>query len=107
MLEQYKTWEVASRQVEIMHGSNDGDTKLSIQPLYQLKDIYLVLNVEVRGRLVQQQQPGLLCQRHRHQHALPFASAQLIENASGKRNDLGLAHRLLDNRLIMFRLRTK
>src|SRR5713101_9782547 len=52
MLEQHQAWEVASRQVEVMHGGNNSDAKLAIQPLYQLEDTDLVFNVEMRGGLI-------------------------------------------------------
>ena len=86
---------VPGRVVEVVQHRDQGAALLLVQLGAQVEHVDLVLDVEVRGRLVEQQQRGLLGERHRDPHALPLAAGQFVDIAIGEFGDAGGGHRLL------------
>src|SRR5713226_660026 len=51
-LKQEQAWEIAGREVEIVHGRNHRDAALAVQVLHQFERLYLVFYVQMRGGFV-------------------------------------------------------
>ena len=62
-----------------MQHHHDGPAALAVEPGDQVEHLDLVGEVEVRGRLVEQQQVGVLGQRHRDPGPLALAAGELVE----------------------------
>ena len=75
---------------------------LGIQPPQQFQDLDLIADIEMGGRLIQQQDWRLLRQRQRNDHALLFAATQIVENTVGEMLDARrLKRRLNRPRILM------
>src|SRR5438046_7381450 len=72
-LKEQQPREIAGSQVEVVHGGNYSYPSLTVEALHQFKRFNLVFYVKMRGRFVQEQEPGFLGQRHSNYHTLPFA----------------------------------
>ncbi len=79
------------QRVHVMRGKQHGDLVLAGQPAEQGHDLLLALQVEVRQRLVEQQQPRPADQRVRDQHPLLLAAGQFAHPRVGvvARADVG------------------
>ena len=73
-LDHRQALEVQGRQVQVVHGCQHSDAVLAIQPLEQFQYLDLMVDVEMHGRLVEEQNLGLLRQRHGDDHPLLFAA---------------------------------
>ncbi len=84
-----------------MQHHHHGTSTLVVQSPHQLQHVHLVGQVEVGGRLIEQQQVGALGQRHGQPGALPLAAGELVEGAVGEVLDAGHAQRLGHRRLVI------
>src|SRR5438876_4005093 len=66
-------------QVEIVRDEQDRHAALAVQPPQQRRRLGLVAQVEMRGGLVEHEQPRLLGQRPREQRPLALAPRELLE----------------------------
>lgn len=89
--------------VEVVQHRDQRTALLLVQPGAQVQDLDLVGDVEVRGRLVEQQQRRLLGQRHGDPDALALAAGQLVHRPVGEVGDPGGGHRLVDDPLVLAR----
>ena len=67
----------------------------------QVEHLDLVGHVEVGRRLVEQQQVGLLGQRHRDPHPLSLAPGELVHGAVGEAGGVGELERLRDRLVVL------
>lgn len=84
----------------VQHGDQRAPPRL-VQLRAQVEDVYLVLDVEVRRRLVEQQQRRLLSERHRDPDPLSLPAGQFVDIAIRKLGDTGGHHRFLDNAFVL------
>ena len=71
--------------VEVVQDDADGDAVVVGQVADQVEDLDLVAQVEVRGRLVEQQDAGVLREAGGQPDALQLAAGQLVDAALGHR----------------------
>ena len=86
--------------VEIVQGGERADIALPGQILHALHQFHLMGGIEVGGRLVQEQQRGLLHQCARHQHPAMFAAGKAGDGPVGEREQIGLRQHLPHQREI-------
>ena len=67
------------REPEIVRDEHDGEARLAAEPAQEAGALGLVAQVEVRRRLVEDQQPGLLGQGPGQHHPLALAPAQPVQ----------------------------
>ena len=91
---------VPAGMVEVVQHRDQGPVLLDVQIGAQVEHLDLVGDVEVGGRLVQQQDRRLLGQRHRQPHPLPLAAGQLVDRPVGQVGHLGRGQRLGDDLLV-------
>lgn len=87
--------------IQIVQNGHEGAPLCLVQLRTEIEDVDLVLDVEVRRRLVEQQQRRLLGERHGDPDPLPLPAGQFVDIAIGKRADSGRRHRFLDNALVV------
>ena len=75
---------VAGGQVEVVQHHDDRRAAAPVEVGEQVEHVELVAHVEERRRLVQQQDVGLLGQRHRDPHALALAAGELVDRPVGQ-----------------------
>src|SRR5207302_8816196 len=80
-------------ELQVVHRRQNGQTVLAAEPTHQLEHGYLVVEVEVRGRLIQEQHAGLLSQGARQDHALTFTARELVDEPLRKILDAGRLER--------------
>ena len=86
-----------------MQHHHDGAAPLAVQAFDEVEHVDLVGEVEIGGRLVEQEHVGALGQRHRDPRALPLAAGELIEGPGGELGDARPRERLVDGRLVVRR----
>src|SRR6266850_2546497 len=79
-------------QVEIVRDEQDRHPALAVQSPQQRRRLRLVAQVEMRGGLVEHEEPRLLSQRPREQRALTLAARELLERQRRQRQRLGGRH---------------
>ena len=94
---------VAGRQVEVVQHHHDGAAALAVEPGDQVEHLDLVGEVEEGRRLVEQQQVGVLGQRHRDPGPLPLAAGELVEGPVAQVAGVGHLQRGLDDLLVVGR----
>ena len=67
---------VARGLVEVVQDHDDRQLVLAVEGLDQVKDLELVVEVEEGRRLVEQEDAGLLGERHRQPDTLAFAARE-------------------------------
>ena len=77
---------IAAGLVEVVQHGDDG-APLAIQLGEQFEQFDLVDDIQVGGRLVEQQQRGFLRQHHGDPHALPLAAGERVERSLGQAVD--------------------
>ena len=82
---------VAAGLVEVVEHHHDGAAALGDEAVEQLEHVDLVREVEEGGRLVEQQQLGLLGERHRDPRALALAAGELVERAASRSSRVPVA----------------
>ena len=85
---------VPAGEVEVVHHDHDGRAAPPVEVGEQVEHLELVAQVEVGGRLVEQQQIGLLGERHRDPDPLPLAAAHLLDRPVGQLQRAGGGQRL-------------
>ena len=80
---------VAGGQVEVVQHHHDGGAAALVEVGEEVEHLDLVGDVEVRRRLVEQQQVGALGERHRDPHPLALAAGQLVDDAVGQVEGVG------------------
>ena len=75
---------VAAGLVDVVQHHHDGPAALGDEAVEQVEHVDLVREIEERRRLVEQQQLGLLRERHRDPRALALAAGQLVERAAAQ-----------------------
>ena len=86
-----------------MQHHHDGAAALAVEPGDQVEHLDLVGEVEVRRRLVEQQQVGVLGQGHRDPGALPLTAGELVERPVAQVGGVGHRQRRLDDLLVLGR----
>ena len=86
---------VARGEVEVVQHHHDRGAAACVELGEQVEHLDLVGDVEVRRRLVEQQQVGPLGEGHRDPDALALAARQLVDGAVGEGVGVGEDHRLL------------
>jgi hypothetical protein len=81
--------------LQIVQGGDDGAMLLRDEALKLLHKAELMMHVEVRRRLVQKQQIGVLHKRLRQEDALPLAPAQGLHGAFGEAAEADLLQRVV------------
>ena len=84
---------VASGEVEVVEHHDDGGAPGAVQIGQQVEHLDLVGDVEEAGRLVEQEDVGLLGERHRDPHPLALTAGQLVDRAVGEVGGLGRVER--------------
>jgi hypothetical protein len=79
----------------------DRDAALPIQPPEERGDLDLIAEVEVRRRLVEDEQARLLGEGARDERALTLAAAQMIKREIGQLEDAGGLHRRPRGRVVL------
>src|ERR1043166_6050318 len=82
--QQNQSIKVTSCKIQIVNRSDHSKAPRTIQSRDQVEDFSLTRDVQLAGRLVQQENLRFLCQSHSNDDALAFASAQLIEDSAGE-----------------------
>jgi hypothetical protein len=75
---------VAGRQVEVVQDGDDGRAAGAVEVDEQVEHLDLVGDVEVGGRLVEQEHVGVLRERHGDPDPLALAARQLVDPSSGE-----------------------
>ena len=92
---------VAARLVEVVEHHHDRAAALAHEVVEQVEHVDLVREVEERRRLVEQEDLGLLRERHRDPRALALAAGELVERARRVgRSIAGGGERRLDRGLV-------
>ena len=94
---------VAGREVEVVQHHHDGGAAGLVEVGEQVEHLDLVGDVEVRRRLVEQQQVGLLGQGHRDPDPLALAARELVDEPVGEVEGVGELERLGDRLLVLGR----
>ena len=84
-----------------MEDEHDRAAARAVEVDEQVEHLDLVGEVEVGGRLVEQQQVGALGQRHGDPHALALAAGQLVDRPVGQVERAGGAIASVDDRLVV------
>src|ERR1700728_3313359 len=93
--EQQNGRKCAWNQLKVVHCSQNRNP-LIIERAEAIQQFELAAQVEVLGRLVQQQQARLLGQSESDLDALTFSATQLIEDAAPEASDIGQFQGALD-----------
>src|SRR5260370_42324078 len=80
VVQEYQPRKIACRKIQVMQRGYDRQMPLLIQAAQQLHDLDLMSDVEMGGRLVEEQQAAALRQGERYQHPLALPSTQMIEH---------------------------
>ncbi len=80
------------RQVEVVGHHHHREPSLRGQPAQQGQHLQLMVQVQKRRRLIQQQHPGFLDQGARDHGPLPFAARHLVQAPTRQMRDLQLGH---------------
>ncbi|BDZ47529.1 hypothetical protein GCM10025866_34380 [Naasia aerilata] len=91
---------VAGCEVQIVQDDHDGRAALPVEVGEQVEHLDLVREVEERRRLVEQEDVGLLGERHGDPHALPLAAGQLVDRAVREGQGVGVPQRAGDSGVI-------
>lgn len=83
-------------QRDVVQHRDDRDPPLVAQPANRLQEAHLMSQVEVQGRLVEEQELRLLRQGHRHQNALALSARELVGGAARQLQGVGIAQGALD-----------
>ena len=94
---------VARRQVEVVQHHHDRGAAHLVELGEQVEHLDLVGDVEVRRRLVEQQQVGLLGEGHRDPHALALAAGELVDQPVGEVEGVGQLEGLRHGLLVLAR----
>ena len=94
---------VPGGQVEVVQHHHDGAAALPVQPRHQVEHLDLVGEVQEGGGFVQQDQVGVLSQRHRDPGPLPLPAGELVEGPVTQVPGVGHAQRGLDDLLVVGR----
>ena len=94
---------VTTGLVEVVEHRHDGGAQLGVQVPAQLEEVHLVGQVQVGGRLVEQEDVGALGQGHRHPHPLTLPAGECGHVPVGQANDVGALHGLGDGRVVVGR----
>ena len=89
---------VARGEVEVVQHHHDRAAHLAVQALDEIEHVDLVGEVEVRGRLVEQDHVGALRERHRDPRTLALAAGELIQRPGGELGHPGPGEGLADGR---------
>ena len=84
---------VARGEVEVVQHHDDRGAALAVEVGEQVEHLDLVGDVEEGRRLVEQQDVGLLRERHRDPHALALAARELVDRPIGEVGDAGRVER--------------
>jgi len=84
------------REIQIVAGHYNRQPALAVKPVEQLQDFPLMVQVEVRGGLVEQQDARLLRERERDGGALLFAAGKFTERPGAQVEEVGVGQRALD-----------
>lgn len=99
VLEDHHVVRVTGGLSEIVQHHHHGAARLGVQGGDQVEDVELVPQIEEGGRLVEQQQLGVLRQRQRDPGALALTAGQLVDGLLAQGSGAGalqsLVHRLL------------
>src|SRR5206468_2299674 len=79
-------------QVQVVRDEQDRHAALAVQAPQQRRRLRLVAQVEMRGGLVEHEEPRLLGQRPREQGALALAARELLERQRSQRERLRRRH---------------
>ena len=91
---------VPAGQVEVVQHHDDGASGTPVQVAQQAQQLDLVVDVEERRGLVEQQQVGLLGQRHRDPYPLALTARELLHRPVHEVGGLGGVERRGDRRLV-------
>jgi len=94
--EVHRSVEHAKQRVEVVGHHDDGDSEGAVEPVEQRDHLALVAKVEIRQRLVQQQQFRLADQRLSDGDALPLPARQRREPLVDDLEGIDGAHGVLD-----------
>lgn len=83
-------------QVQVVKDGDHRQAAPFAEPRHGCQQRCLVGDVEVEGRLIEQEQLRLLGERHGDQHPLALASGQLVRVALGEVERIGIAKGALD-----------
>ena len=92
---------VAAGQVEVVQHDDDRLARLPVEVGQQVEQLDLVVDVEERRRLVQQQQVGVLRERHRDPHPLALPAGELGDVAVGQVGRAGGLQRAGDRAVVL------
>jgi hypothetical protein len=79
---------VTRGEVQVVQDCHDRRIPSEVQVVQEVEHLDLVRYVEERRRLVEQQEVGLLGQRHSEPHPLPLAARQVVDGAVGEVQDV-------------------
>ncbi|MCO5561385.1 hypothetical protein L7F22_015006 [Adiantum nelumboides] len=91
---------VAAGQVQVVQDDDDRAAPHPVPVDEQVQHLDRVRQVQERGRLVEQQRPGVLGQHHRDPHALALTAGQLVDRPVGQLQHPGRAHRVGDGGVV-------
>ncbi len=91
---------VLAGQVEVVQHDERGEIALRGEPPGEVEDLDLMVDIEMRGRLVEEQDAGLLGQRARDHAALPLAAREGCYRPVCKGRRMRELHRLFGNLVI-------
>ena len=92
---------VAGGELEVVQHDRDGGAAGAVQLADHVEHLELVGDVEIGGRLVQQQHLGALCERHGDPHPLALPSGELVEQTALELVGAGEGQRLGDRLLVL------
>ena len=70
---------------------------ITVESLQQLQNLHLMVDIQMRGWFIEQEQPGLLGQGHAQDHLLTLTAAQLTEKPLSQMRDSHQLHSLVDH----------
>ena len=91
---------VARREVQVVQHHHDRGAATGVEVGQQVEHLDLVGDVEVRRRLVEQQQVRSLRQRHRDPDPLALAARELVDHAVGQPERVRQLERLRDGLVV-------
>ena len=91
---------VTTGLVEVVEHRHDRGAQLGVQVAAQLEEVHLVGQVQVGGRLVEQEDVGALGQGHGHPHPLALSAGEGGHVPLGQADDVGAFHGLGDGRVV-------
>lgn len=74
-----------------MDGDNRSQSFFLTKRPYEIEDLYLVIDIEIRCRFIEEHYPWLLGQYARYYYPLPLTSAQLVDRSVRELSRIGLA----------------